>query len=198
MSRADQQAQTRTALITAGATLFARRGYHGTKIDEIARKAGFTRGAFYANFRDKGDLFLSILEQQRERDMGRLADTLDDTPGADIPTRIAEWMDKTLVSGKLRRAMAEFALVAETSPPHRRRLAANLRAIRDATATMIEHCRHRHLIYLTVDDTTFATMITALVGGTADIMRLEPDAASSKTVSLAIAALWDGLQQEHN
>src|SRR3954447_26217112 len=159
MSRADQQARTRAALITAGTKLFGRRGYHQTTIDEVARRAGFSRGAFYANFHDKADLFLTILEEQRERDFGHLAETLDDAPGEEVPARIAAWMSQVLISAPLRRAMAEFALTAEASPRHRKRLAANLQSIREINAAMVRRYRERHSIELTVDDTTFASMV---------------------------------------
>ena len=194
MSRADQQARTRSALLRSAAARFGRVGYHATTIDDIARRARFTRGAFYANFRDKGDVFLSVLEQRHERDLARLSATLDNTTDAEVPDRIAEWMDQVLVAGDLRRAMAEFTLVAETNPTHRARLAADLRTIRDATAEILQRYRERHHIELTVDDTTFATIIAALVGGIADLMRLEPESASTELATVAITALWSGLQ----
>jgi len=195
MSRADQQAQTRAALLTAASKLFARRGYHATTIDEVARRAGFTRGAFYANFQDKGDLFLTILEARRERDFGQLASALDDASDDAVPARISDWMSQVLVGGPLRRAMAEFALAAETSPPHRRRLAANLQAIREAVVAMVRRYRTRHNIELTVDDSAFATMVTSLVSGFADLMRLDPDAATPDIVTHAVSALWAGVQR---
>lgn len=195
MSRADQQAQTRAALLAAGTKLFARRGYHATTIDEIARLAGFTRGAFYANFGDKGDLFLAVLEQRRERDFGQLVNVLDDAPDDEVPDRIGDWMSQVLVGGSLRRAMAEFALAAETSPPHRRRLAAHLQAIRDTVADIVRRYRTRHNVELTVDDDTFASMITALVSGFADLTRLDPKAMTPDTLTRALSALWAGVQR---
>jgi len=195
MSRADQQAQTRKALMRAAAGQFTRCGYHAATVDEIARKAGFTRGAFYANFRDKGDVFLAVLVERYDRDLRRLADSLENVAGNDVPERIGEWMERVLVAGDLRRAMAEFALEAETSPIHRARLADHLRAIRNATAAIVERYRAHHGIELAVDDATFATIAAALVGGVADLMRLEPDAASKELVTLAIAALWDGFRR---
>jgi AcrR family transcriptional regulator len=195
MSRADQQARTRAALLTAGTKLFARHGYHETTIDEVARRAGFTRGAFYANFQDKGDLFLTILEAQWERDFRQLSSVLDDAPGDEVPDRISDWTSHVLIGGPLRRAMAEFALAAETSPPHRRRLAGNLQAIRDTVAELIRDYRTRRNVELAVDDGAFATMATALVGGFADLMRIDPRAASPATLTLAIRALWLGMQR---
>ena len=195
MSRADQQAQTRAALLAAGTKLFSRRGYHATTIDEVARLAGFTRGAFYANFDDKGDLFLAVLEGRWQRDFGQLADALEDASGDQVPHRISDWMSEVLIGGPLRRAMAEFALAAEVSPPHRRRLVANLQTIRDTVADLVRHYRARYSIELAVDDNTFAIMVTSLVSGFADLTRLDPKATTPDTLTRALSALWIGVQR---
>lgn len=57
---------TRTALLEAAAQVFARRGFYGASLDEIAATAGFTRGAIYKNFEDKEGLFLSAIERRAQ------------------------------------------------------------------------------------------------------------------------------------
>jgi len=47
-------------------TVFLRRGFHGTTLDDIAEEAGYTKGAVYSNFESKDDLFLAILDQRFE------------------------------------------------------------------------------------------------------------------------------------
>jgi len=63
-TRTDPQSQTRRRLIAAAADVFARRGYRGATLGDIARAAGFTVGAVYSNFRGKQDLFLAVLEER--------------------------------------------------------------------------------------------------------------------------------------
>jgi AcrR family transcriptional regulator len=63
LTRKEQQERTRDALIVAGARAVAERGLHRASIDEIAREAGFTKGAFYANFANKDALVLAILDR---------------------------------------------------------------------------------------------------------------------------------------
>ena len=53
---------TRTRLIRAAEKIFARDGFEAAKLEEIAAEAGYTRGAFYANFVSKEDLFFALLE----------------------------------------------------------------------------------------------------------------------------------------
>ncbi len=43
--------------------VFARRGMSGASIDEVAEDAGYTKGAFYANFKSKEELFLAMLDE---------------------------------------------------------------------------------------------------------------------------------------
>ncbi|MGA8532191.1 MAG: TetR family transcriptional regulator, partial [Acidobacteriaceae bacterium] len=54
---------TRSELIAAARAIFTRDGFESARIEDIAANAGKTRGAFYANFRDKEDVFFAIFEE---------------------------------------------------------------------------------------------------------------------------------------
>jgi len=54
---------TRLALVTAARELFGERGYAATSIDEVAARAGVTKGAFYHHFAGKANLFQVVYEQ---------------------------------------------------------------------------------------------------------------------------------------
>ena len=60
---------TRRKLLAAARRVFARTGFEATTIDDVASEAGHTRGAFYANFKSKEDLFFVLLEQQAARNV---------------------------------------------------------------------------------------------------------------------------------
>lgn len=55
---------TRARLIQSAEKIFARDGFEAAKLEEIAADAGYTRGAFYANFDSKEDLFFALLERE--------------------------------------------------------------------------------------------------------------------------------------
>lgn len=57
--------KTERKLLKAALELFARKGYHGTTINDIARKVGFTKGALYGHFPRKGDLLFRIIEEYK-------------------------------------------------------------------------------------------------------------------------------------
>jgi AcrR family transcriptional regulator len=48
--------RTHDALLAAGREEFVRRGYHGTRVDDIAAAAGISHGAFYRYFDNKDEL----------------------------------------------------------------------------------------------------------------------------------------------
>jgi len=65
MSEKDEQT-TRQAIIEASMKLFAKRGYHGTSVSQIAEATGLTKGALYWHFKGKEHLFLTVLDCIRE------------------------------------------------------------------------------------------------------------------------------------
>jgi AcrR family transcriptional regulator len=54
---------TRRKLLAAAERIFARDGFEAARLEDIAAGAGYTRGAFYANFAGKEDIFFALLEQ---------------------------------------------------------------------------------------------------------------------------------------
>ena len=50
-------------LLLAAEKIFARDGFEAARLEDIASLAGYTRGAFYANFQSKEDIFFALLEQ---------------------------------------------------------------------------------------------------------------------------------------
>lgn len=56
--------ETRALLLRAAETIFARDGYEGAELGEIAALAGRTKGAIYAQFKSKEDIFLVLIEDR--------------------------------------------------------------------------------------------------------------------------------------
>lgn len=72
-TRAEQQAETRAALIEAARRLFLERGFAGTSVEAIAAGAGFTRGAFYSNFESKEELLTELIRDRGYRRYAEIA-----------------------------------------------------------------------------------------------------------------------------
>ncbi|GAA4029966.1 TetR/AcrR family transcriptional regulator [Allokutzneria multivorans] len=69
LTREQSRAQTRERLLAAAAELFAERGVNGASVEQIAERAGYTRGAFYGNFEDKHQLVGELLRQRTLREL---------------------------------------------------------------------------------------------------------------------------------
>ncbi len=58
-----KKAERRQQILNAARDVFARRGYHAAKIDEIVATAGIARGTFYLYFEDKRTIFEEIVDR---------------------------------------------------------------------------------------------------------------------------------------
>lgn len=58
------KARSRAAILSSALELFARNGYSATTTDEIARKAGVSKGLIFTHFPTKEDILLTILEEE--------------------------------------------------------------------------------------------------------------------------------------
>jgi len=81
LTRKEKQAETRTRLLDAAERVFLRRGLQGSSVEEIAAEAGFTRGAFYSNFKSKDELFVELLQDRVYRQYAQMAEQAQEQPG---------------------------------------------------------------------------------------------------------------------
>lgn len=69
-------ARTRRRLLDAAATVFARRGYHAARVDDIVKLAKTSHGTFYLYFENKEALFAALAGEVTEQ----MQDLLDELP----------------------------------------------------------------------------------------------------------------------
>jgi AcrR family transcriptional regulator len=67
LTRAEAKARAREQLLDAAAPTFARKGYAGASVEEIAESADYSIGALYSNFGSKEQLFLELMAARGER-----------------------------------------------------------------------------------------------------------------------------------
>ncbi len=124
---------TRRALLAAAYRIFARDGFEASRIEDIAGATGHTRGAFYAHFNSKEDLFFALFEQEsgdRLRDLSLVMERCPDSDGRLRALRkfyIGRASDRQWVMLAL-----EFKLFALRHPRLRARLARTHRRIRES------------------------------------------------------------------
>ncbi len=136
----------RRKLLKSAQRIFSRDGFEAARIEDIASAAGHTRGAFYAHFDSKEDLFFALFEQQGYEHAYKIQSLTR-------ACRTAEEQRRVLREYFVRRAkdrgwsvlMLEFKLFALRHPALRSKLAESHRRVREAVESEIKGFLHPHL-----------------------------------------------------
>lgn len=123
--QAERSATTRAALLQAAETVFARDGFEAARIEDIALEAGRSRGAFYASFESKTELFLALREQlarKRARAVRAAIHDLRDAAARDAA--IKAYLVEEILNERQLLLEIEFKLFALRRPEMRAALAA--------------------------------------------------------------------------
>src|SRR3989442_895688 len=129
-----RRALTRQHLLEAAAVTFARRGFHSASLDEVAAAAGFSKGAVYSNFKNKEDLFLTLLDERLQREFATAKDALSHDPAV---SELSELVSRLMWDDDWTALQLEFSLYAVRNPHARAKLAALRRQAIDETEHMI-------------------------------------------------------------
>jgi AcrR family transcriptional regulator len=84
--------ERRAAILDSALTVFSRRGYHASSIDDIAREAGVSKALIYEHFVSKQDLYAELLEQHAGELFSALAEAISEA-GRDASARLAVGFD---------------------------------------------------------------------------------------------------------
>jgi len=152
--------ETREIIMKAAADVFRERGFQPAGIEEIAERAGFTKGAVYSSFSNKDELFLELLERRVEERAAHVEAAMQGAPrgreGARALGRaLGELMDQDPDWTPL---LLEFWIHALRNP----RLRAKLGAVRQRLRQSIAAGFHDDM---PIPAETAATLVFALANG---------------------------------
>jgi AcrR family transcriptional regulator len=135
LTRREKQQRTRQSLIKAASEMFCRRGLDGASIDEVAQAAGYTKGAFYANFKSKEELFLVMLDERFSEELERLDQLLAGTHAAqeEAAAAAADFIHFA-TDEAWQRLSFQFLAYAARNEEFRQELATRQRAMRERMA----------------------------------------------------------------
>jgi AcrR family transcriptional regulator len=71
---------TKAKILDAAQAVFAEQGFEMTQLEEIAARAGYTRGAIYAHYSSKEDLFLALMDQRVHTKFAIVHKQIEDEP----------------------------------------------------------------------------------------------------------------------
>jgi AcrR family transcriptional regulator len=81
-------------LLDAGIDVFAARGYHSARVDDIVKAAKTSHGTFYLYFANKEDLFQALVAEVAE-EVGHLTESMGALgPGDDGRRELVIWLDR--------------------------------------------------------------------------------------------------------
>ncbi|WP_425838291.1 TetR/AcrR family transcriptional regulator [Streptomyces fractus] len=98
-----RRSETRAHLIAAAADLFAERGTTNVSVEAICERAGFTRGAFYSNFKTVDDVFFALYEQRNAEVQQQLETLVFDAS----PSERAHYCVESIVNAMLQALPAD-------------------------------------------------------------------------------------------
>jgi AcrR family transcriptional regulator len=93
LTRAERRERTRLELLTAAEACFVTRGFHATSVDQVAERAGYTKGAVYSNFASKEDLFFAVYQRRVEHALTEVAPGLRQAG----PEQALDWLATTMI-----------------------------------------------------------------------------------------------------
>ncbi|GAA3877848.1 TetR/AcrR family transcriptional regulator [Streptomyces sedi] len=190
--------EVRRRLLAAAGRVFAERGYADSKLEDIARAAGFTKGAVYSNFGSKQELFAAILTERSEAELFGVMAGLD--AAADVPAFIeqaARAVARRIIDdterGRLGLEIATRALHDEetgavVAPMRRAQRAAAGQAVRAVT----EHAGTTP----PVDPELAGTILHCLTNGLAMEHLVDAEGVDSDTAERALRAVLGWLTEE--
>ena len=136
LTRKESQARTRSQLIEAAGRVFADRGLERATVDQVAGAAGYTKGAFYANFRSKEDLFLAMLDERFAKRLDEIERVMESGASVEDQARQAgrDFTEFLATDPEWSRLFFEFAVQAMRDEEFRQELVTRHRTIRSRIA----------------------------------------------------------------
>ena len=127
-------------LFEAAARVFEDQGIGGASIEAIVAAAGFTRGAFYSNFKSKDELIIAMLEDHVEQSIGRMHDLLARHQNLADFIEALKTMDRSQQDPLGRSPLLHMEMILFVARAEKRRpdLAKRLRARRKLIADIVE------------------------------------------------------------
>jgi AcrR family transcriptional regulator len=180
----------------SAAKVFARRGLQQASIDEVAGDAGFTKGAFYANFKSKEELFLAMLDERfagRIEEIDRVA--ADDIEPEEQARRAGlDFSHYLAADPEWQRLFFEFAAHAARNDDFREELVTRYSALRRRIAAVYERRAEELGVEPPVPHDQIAVMTFAMANGIALEQLLEPDAVPDDLFGTMLMVFFTGLR----
>src|SRR6478609_9267684 len=182
---------TREKLFEAAAQVFGEQGIGGASIEIIAAAAGFTRGAFYSNFKSKDELIIAMLEDHVEQSIRRCLELLAKHKKPTDFLDAFRNMDRSRGDPLSRSPLLHMEMILFVARAEKRRpeLAKRLRARRQLVADIVEATLKSNGRNDTLNPPWMASVVLALEDGFRLHRLIDPETTPADSFLRAITDL---------
>lgn len=183
--------QTQNRLLDAALESFAERGFHGTSVEEVCERAGFSRGAFYSNYSSKTELFIALYHRQAERTIAALVSHMPTELSAnrDLDAVVSELVSAIPTDQRWYLINTEFALHAVRNPSAAAAFTAARIRVREILAEKITEILAHIGRELTVPSKDFTRWLFAINEGSVIQSYMEPGEMAPHEMTRLLAPL---------
>jgi AcrR family transcriptional regulator len=194
MTREQSRAHTRERLLGAARSVFARSGFHGASVEEIASVAGFSTGALYSNFDGKEDLFLALMEREIDEHAREIAEAVRER--ASVAERAAggarQWMTMIEREPEPLLLFMEFWAYGVRDAEIRPKVAAQFAHMREVLTKLVADGVREFDLELDIPAEQLAIVIDALADGIARQKLADPEAVPDELMGRVLSVLFAG------
>jgi AcrR family transcriptional regulator len=198
LTREQSKALTRERLLVAARSVFARRGFHGASVEEVAAEAGYSTGALYSNFEGKEDLFLVLMEREIADHASEIATAVGKR--SSIAERAAggarQWMTMIEREPELLLLFMEFWAYGVRDPEMRPKVAARFAQMRELLTKLIADGTRELELELELPAEHLAIAIDALADGIARQKLADPEAVPDDLMGRVLSLLLAGASRQ--
>ena len=185
---------TRRKLLAAAKRIFARDGFEAARLEDIAAGAGYTRGAFYANFESKEDIFFALLDEWvGERIESVRAALRQHTDPVKKLSALREHYAGIAKDRRLVLISLEFKLFALRHPEAHTRLRDRHRRIRATWSELLSELLHALGRTLPIENPAVSACLGALAQGLLLEHLVDPKALSDDDVRHVLGVFFDSI-----
>src|ERR1700680_2044034 len=194
MTREQSKANTRERLLAAARSVFARSGFHGASVEEIASEAGFSTGALYSNFDGKEDLFLVLMDREIDEQAREISAAVGARSSmAERATGGArQWMTMIEREPEVLLLFMEFWAYGVRDAEVRPKVAARFAQVRELLTKLIADGVREFDLELEIPAEQLAVAVDALADGIARQKLADPDAVPDDLMGRVFFLLFCG------
>lgn len=184
----EDAALTRAQLLEAALQCFSEKGYVGTTLDDIAQRAGTTRGAIHWHFGNKAQLFNALIREHyaRASTIFQAAFAPGDSPLQQLRRFLIRWITYAEENSDFRAILELVSFKTELAPELAEGMqekVQGMRATREWLAALVQRCIDAHEMRPEVDPQTVAVAALGMANGITSLWLMDPASIALKGVA---------------